>query len=295
MTTEKKARWIAGTLTGLLLLAMLTGVYQYNRASDYKSETEAALLRQDSILAVKQMLDKEIADIRAELDNAKGRNTQLDQELLACENSLKEKQTEIDRLMAQNSTVQSLRNQLSQLKSERETMNLQIQTLLTENQNLSSETQRLRNNIVTLENEKLALQEQLKAADLSGNRASNFRVDMMRNNGKVTAKAKRTRDIKVSFDMPSNNSEQTDGTKDVYLVIIGPDGKAVRNDATTSVVLTSGTVIDPIKTKSVDMKNNPQTIVMDIDLDDKVKNGGVYKVQVYTMDGMIGSSQIKMN
>lgn len=295
MTTEKKAKWVAGTLTGLLLLAMLAGVYQYNRGQDYKSEAETALLRQDSILAVKQMLDKELADMRIELGNAKGQNAELDEQLLAKERTLLEKQAEIDRLVAQNATVQSLRNQLAQLKSERETMNLQIQALLTENQALSADNQRLRNSIITLEGDKLALQEKLNAADRTGNRASNFRVDMMRNNGKVTAKAKRTRDIKVSFDMPMNNSDETTGSKEVYLVIVGPDGKAVRNDAATSVILTSGTVIDPIKTKKVEMKDNPQTVVMDVSLDSKVKSGGVYKVQVYTMDGMIGSSQIKMN
>lgn len=295
MTTEKKARWIAGTLTGLLLLAMVTGFYQYKQGQGYKSEAETALLRQDSILAVKQMLDKELADTRIELGNAKGRNAELDEMLLAKETSLKDKQTEIDRLMAQNATVQSLRNQLTLLKSERETMNQQIQALLAENQTLSAENQRLRNNIITLETDKVTLQEQLAAADRTGNRAHNFRVDMMRNNGKVTAKAKRTRDIKVSFDMPMNNSEETTGSKEVYLVIVGPDGKAIRNDAATSVILTSGTVIDPIKTKKVEMKDNPQTVVMDVSLDNKVKSGGVYKVQVYTMDGMIGSSQIKMN
>src|SRR5690349_6822995 len=110
MTTEKKAKWVAGTLTGLLLLAMVTGFYQYKQGQNYKSDAETALLRQDSILAVKQMLDKELADMRIELGNAKGRNAELDEQLLARENSLKEKQTEIDRLIAQNATVQSLRN-----------------------------------------------------------------------------------------------------------------------------------------------------------------------------------------
>lgn len=295
MTTEKKAKWVAGTLTGLLLLAMLTGVYQYNRGQEYKSEAETALLRQDSILAVKQMLDKELADMRVELGNAKGKNAELDEQLLEKENTLKQKQTEIDKLVAQNATVQSLRNQLTQLKSERETMNLQIQTLITENQTLLADNQRLRNSILTLESEKVSLQEKLDAADRTGNRANNFRVDMMRNNGKVTAKVKRTRDVKVSFDMPMNNSEHTSESKEVYLVIIGPDGKAVRNDATNSVVLANGTIIDPIKTKTVEMKDNPQTVVIDISLDNKVKSDGVYKVQVYTMDGMLGSSQIKMN
>jgi hypothetical protein len=295
MTIEKKAKWIAGTLTGLLMLAMVSSVYLYNDGQGYKSDAERARLSQDSVLAVKQLLDKEIADMRIELADAKGKNAELDERLVQSETALTEKQTRIDKLLADNASVHSLRNQLKELKAERETMNLQIQNLLAENLSLQADNQSLRNSINLLEGEKLALQTKLNAANQSANRAGNFRVDMLRNNGKVTSKAKRTRDIRVSFDMPLNSANGTAGKTDTYLVIIDPQGKTVTDKKTKSVTLNNGTVISPLKTQSVDLSLSPQTVQMNVSLESKVKDNGIYKVQVYTLDGMIGSSQITMN
>lgn len=295
MTTEKKAKWIAGTVTGLFVLAMVSSVYFYNNGQSYRSQAESALLRQDSILSVKQLLDRELAEMRVQLEDAKGRNATLDQDIAAKENELRNKQEQIDKLVAQNATVQSLRNQLAQLKAEREQLNLRIQTLVTENQNLSADNQRLRNNVVALENEKAALQSKLNATDALANRAGNFRVDMLRKNDKVTSKAKRTHDIRVSFDLPANNSPETGGTKEVYLVVIDPQGKPVKDKSSVGVALNSGAVITPLETKTIDLGHSPQTVVMDVELESKVKSKGIYKIQVYTVEGQIGSSQIMMN
>jgi regulator of replication initiation timing len=295
MTTEKKAKWVAGAVTGLLLLAMASGVYFYNGQQAYKAKAEDAILKHDSILSVKQLLDREMADLRIELADAKGKSAELDQELIAKENELRSRQEQIDRLVAQNATVQSLRNQLAQLKSEREALNLRVYALISENENLAADNQRLRNSIVTLESEKTALQSKLEATDRSMSRAGNFRVDMLRNNGKVTAKAKRTRDIRVSFDMPVNTAAETSGSKDVYLVVVDPQGQQLKNTASSATTLSNGMVIYPVSTKSVDLAGNPQTVVMDVSLDSKVKAKGIYKVQVFTSEGQIGAAQILMN
>lgn len=295
MTTEKKAKLIAGTVTGLLILALAGSVYFYNAGQNYKSDAAKSQTARDSILTLKQQLDQEIAGMRIELTSAKGRNDELDRRLAESTAELNKRQAEIDRLVAENASLTSLRRQLKDLKAERESLNEKIQQLTTENQDLTVENQRLRNNVNSLESEKLALQNKLSAADFATNRAGNFRVDMMRNSGKVTSKARKTRDMLISFDMPANNSPQTAGKSNVYVVLIGPDGKPVTNKSTKSVTLNSGNVISPIRTHSVDMAQNPQTIEIKISLDEKIKEKGIYTVRVFSLDGMLGSSQIKMN
>lgn len=295
MTTERKAKWVAGTLTGLLLIAILSGVYQYQSARGYQSESERARLQHDSILATKQLLDKEIADLRIVLADEKGMNAELNERLLSAEQSLNEKQKQIERLIADNASVSSLRAQLKELRAQKDALNAEIANLKAANLQLTGENQRLSAAIATLEGDKLALQNKLLEADKSASKAGNFRVDMLKNNGKITAKAKRTRDIRVSFDLPANIAPPQQTNAEVYLVIIDPQGKMIAGKNAKKVRLDDGGEITPVQTQTVDFSRNPQTVIIDVELDAKVKAGGVYKVQLYKQDGMMGSSQIMMN
>ncbi len=295
MTIEKKARWIAGTLTGLLLLALTSTVYYYSSSQDYKDEADRARLSQDSVMAVKQLLDKELAAMNAELGKAKGRTEELDKKIAESESILRDRQAQIDRLLADNATVSSLRRQLKDLRAERATMEKQLQDLLAENQQLLSENERLAQNVGRLQQDKLLLQEKLDAADLANAKAGNFRVDMIRNSSKVTAKAKRTNEISVSFDLPENLSAETGGNKEIYLVILDPAGKPVRNKSNKEVTLKDSRTITAVKTTDIDWSRNPQTVTMNVKLDSKLGQKGIYKVQIFTEDGMAGASQLRMN
>lgn len=295
MTIEKKARWIAGVLTGLLLLAVISAGYYYNTGRNYKGEADKARLAQDSILAVKQLLDKEMQDMNTALENAKGRNAELDRKIAESELTLRDKQTQIDKLLAENGTVSSLRKQLKDIKAERVTMDKQIQDLLAENQQLQAQNGILTKNISQLEKDKLALQDKLNAADIANSKAGNFRIDMLRNSSKVTAKSKRTNEIGISFDLPANLSSETSGNKEIYVVILDPQGKPIGNKTSKTVQLSDSRNITPAKTLNIDLSRNPQTINSNIKLDGKLRQKGIYKIQIYTEDGMIGASQVRMN
>lgn len=295
MTTEKKAKLFAGTVTGLLILALMGSLYFYNTGQTHKSDAAKAHMAHDSILALKHQLDQEIAGMRNELASAKGRNEDLDRKLAESTSELNMRQAEIDRLIAANANSNALRRQLTDLKAERESLNEKILALTTQNQNLSAENQRLLNSINVLENDKLALQNKLSATDFAANRAGNFRVDMRKNNGKVTSKAKRTRDVLISFDMPANAAPPGNLKNNLYVVLVAPDGIPVTNKSSKSVTLNNGNVITPIKTQGVDMSQNPQTVEIVLSLDDKIKSKGIYTVRVFTNEGLIGSSQITMN
>jgi hypothetical protein len=295
MTIEKKARWIAGVLTGLLLLTITSTAFYYNSGQNYRSEADKARLSRDSVLAVKQLLDKEVQDMKIDLLNVKGHNEELDKKLSDSELALQEKQNLIDKLMAENATVFSLRKQLKALKADHATMEKQIQDLLAENQQLQSLNASLVQNVSRLEKDKLALQEQLNLADKLNSKAGNFRIDMLHNSNKVTAKSKRTNEIGISFDLPANLSDENPGNKEMYLVILDPQGKPVQNKSNKNFTLKNGNTVSAIKTQIVEWSKNPQTIKMNIKMENKIRSKGVYKIQVYTEDGMIGASQMRMN
>lgn len=295
MTIEKKAKWIAGGLTVLLLLAIASTLFFYNSGQAYKSSADRARLAQDSILAVKQLLDKEIHDARIELENSKGRNAELDKKLADAEAALNEKQVRIDKLLAENATVASLRKQLRDLKADRVTMEKQIQSLQEENQLMYTDNLQLSNTAHQLKLENQKLRDELNAAELANSKAGNFRVDMMRTKSKVTAKAKRTNEIGISFELPANISSETAGSEEIYLVILDPQGKPVANKSNKNITLKDGRAVTAVKTIEADLSKNPQTVSLNVKLDNKMKSKGVYKIQVFTADGLLGASQLRMN
>jgi len=237
MTTEKNAKRTAGILTGLLILTLASSFYYYNNSREYKTEADRARLAQDSALAVKQLLDKELQDMKLALQSAKGYNAELNKKLEASESLVRDKQTQIDRLIAAHASVSALHKQLKQLKAERAAMEKRIQDLLDENQKLQAENAGLKQAVARLESDRLALQDKLNAADAAGGKAGDFRIDMMRNSTRVTAKARRTEEIGVSFDLPANLSSETSGTKEVYLVVLDPGGKPIRHKSSKTISL----------------------------------------------------------
>lgn len=293
--TEKKAKWIAGTLTGLLLLALGTTFYYYHTGLNYKSEADQARLSQDSVLAIKQLIDKELFETRANLEDAKGKNAELDAKLSAADSVLLVREQKISQLIAANATVASLRKQLAEMRTQRATMDKQIQDLLAENQQLTADNSRLAKSISQLELEKIALQDRLNAADLAASKAGNFRVEMLRNSSKVTAKSKRTNEIGVSFDLPANLSAATGGKRDIYLVLLDPKGKPVQSKTSKSVTLKDGRTIVPMQVQTIDLAENPQTVSMKADPGSKMKEKGIYQVQVFSEDGLLGAAQVRMN
>lgn len=295
MTTGKKTKWITGALAGLLLLATVSGIYFYNEEQHYKADAGRARLAQDSVLAVKQLLEKEIFDIRAELALVKVQHGTLGQKLADSERLLGEKQLQIDKLLAENATVTALRRQLKELRAEKEKLNRQIQELLAENLQIQGANEQLARKVELLEREKQELQGRLLDADRKGNRAANFRVEMMRNKKKVTAKAKRTNEINVSFDLPANLSGETRGEKKMYLVVLDPKGNPVKDKSASVLTLENGQQIIPVSTKTISTSANPQRVVFRTELGQKVKSGGIYKIQVFAEDGLIGTSEVRMN
>lgn len=294
ITNQQRSRLISGVLAGLLLLALGTSIYFFSDAKASKALTDRVRLQQDSVLAVKQLLDKEIFQLHIDLDSAKGKNARLDQQIAANEKQLREKSILIDKLLAENATVKTLQHQLKDIRQQRETMNKQLQELLAENGRLSSENTRLQNSVSQLERDKNELQEQLNKVSIAATKAGNFRVEMQRDNTKVTAKHRRTSQVSVSFDLPSNLTA-TSADLPLYLVVLDPGGKAVKSKTTKTIVLKDGQSITPIVMQSVDRSRNPQTITMNAKPDGKMSSKGIYRIQVYTDSGLIGSAQTRMN
>ena|GEM_PF-2569767 len=50
-----------------------------------------------------------------------------------------------------------------------------------------------------------------------------------------------------------------------------------------------------MSTQSVDRSKSPQEVSLRVKLDGKLKQNGIYSMQIFTEDGMLGSARLRMN
>jgi len=123
--------------------------------------------------------------------------------------------------------------------------------------------------------------------------ATGFRTETEMKNGKLTAKAKRVRKIKVSFDL-NEVSEDLLGQQEVYLVIKDGKGKILAKDAETVKVRIKGLVqeIRVIKKKTIELEKD-QRVHFRFDVDDRLEDG-YHKVAVYAKSGLLGKTSFRV-
>ncbi|HKR03012.1 MAG TPA: hypothetical protein VJY62_00135, partial [Bacteroidia bacterium] len=227
----------------LLLLSLIgTGVFYFSNRT-LNSDLSNQKLNMDQLLIEKTLLNKELHAYKDNVNDLKGDNQNL-QNIL---NSVKFQETknlaEIKNLKRENSAVKSLRQQLADMK----------QTVMNTQNMASADKKRMQSEINSLNSTISSFQEDNKelAANVELLRsvtADNFHLKATRRNEKLTVVARRTRQIKVSFDMPQGieadikfNITKPDGTKlsgandgIAFIVFENPDAalSASTNEAT---------------------------------------------------------------
>jgi hypothetical protein len=251
-------------------------------------------LNSEKLLSEKLLLDKEIANLKGELNVLNGKNTELNSQLEMAGNKVKEQGNSITKLQKENSNLKGLKKEVDALRKERDVLQLELAGLKDANKLLTEANSKMGNTIAQLEAENEALKDKLKTATVL--KAGNFRIDVLRkNNTKMTVKARQTREVSVSFDLPKTAMASL-GKSTVYMVITGLNGKPLVDEGTPKkTLLPEGvkTEITPSATQEVDLGKGPQRLTIGYTVNDDMEKG-IYKVELYTEDLFLGSSQFKL-
>jgi len=123
--------------------------------------------------------------------------------------------------------------------------------------------------------------------------ATGFRTETEMKNGKLTAKAKRVRKIKVSFDLNEVRDDLL-GKQELYLVIKDGKGKILAKDAEIVKVRIKGLIqeIRVIKKKTVELEKS-QRIHFRFEVSDRLEEG-YHKVAVYSKNGLLGKTSFRI-
>ena len=138
------------------------------------------------------------------------------------------------------------------------------------------------------------LEEQIRRTQSAKFRASSFKVELVKRNDKLTSKARRARDISVSFDL-AEVAESFHGPNKLYLVITDENGKAIESDTPTKVTIAAPSQnVDIIaqQTKSVVLQET-QRFSFNYKLEERLKSGN-YVAAIYCDKGLLGAASFRL-
>ena len=287
-TTVKKENVIAAILA-ILLVPLSVGTFYYlDESNSLKKELNGEKLKHEMVLSEKLNIEKLADKLKEDLVAMKGKNNSLSNMLESANASLSQKQKELDGVLRKLSGMKVLEKSLAEMKSIKSELENKVKML-----DYSLNQVRNENDLLTRENEVLKNENEMLAQNISimGEMlAGNFRIESQKKvSQKLTAKAKKTKKMVVSFDLPQ------DLVTNISFRVTTPDGQVVssKEDGIAYVVVEKeGALYASIKSedgefsvvKRVEMTYKPNAKL----------SGGIYKIEVLNNNKKVGTSQVRL-
>jgi Chromosome segregation ATPases len=309
-----KTRTILGILAALLFLFLLGTAFwgfglktekekllsekadlaaEIGTIESLKLELEAEV---DSLDAAYNFLAEENESLQESLKSEKARVRRRDQRIKSISTALSKEQTD------NRVEVGDLRSQIQGLLASKTALESSIFSLRSENDSLRNLTVGLTKNLGKAREDNLALanlnrsmEGELDRLTLANFKASAFNVEFLKkNNKKVTAKSRRARRAKVSFDL-TNVPQEYQGVRPVYLVITDEKATPIKlKEPIQAQVIVNGQTqnIMAAEAKEINVQKS-QRISFTHDLDEKL-GSGYYRISVYTDIGLLGATNFRL-
>ncbi|MEN9685110.1 MAG: hypothetical protein RLZZ28_896 [Bacteroidota bacterium] len=238
----------------------------------------------DSLTQNNIQLQGELADKSAAIQKLKGnigsilkKKNASDQELAQAKQMIGELNGKIDGLFAE----------IDKLKGENQQLTSANQQLNTEKTQLTTEKQGLEQNLSATRSEKKQLEEKVDVASTLHASRIGITAIKVSSSGKEkeTSTAKRTNLIRIGFMLDENRITPT-GTKDIYVIVTGPDGKVVAEGGTFN-TREEGTKSFSSKVNVNYEQGKTIPVSFDCRQNDKYSEGD-YKIEIYHNGFKIG-------
>jgi peptidoglycan hydrolase CwlO-like protein len=285
---------IAVLATGLVAVSGFL-IYAKNQSSETIQQQETQIAK---VSAEKSDVQNSFDASLARLDSMTTINTALESQLTEKNNEITKVKTEIRSILNKKNATAS---ELARAKTLIASLNEKISSMEQEVARLTMENQVLANDKVVLTQEKEKLNQDLAATTVvkqdlekkvdvaSTLNASNIVITPInvKNNGKekVSTSAKRVDKFLVSFDVVNRIVQP--GITDVYVLVIGPDGKAVNTGSETFTIRDEGDKAYTAKV-TVDLETAKKKNVEFAFIPGSDFKQGSYTVQIYQNGFLIG-------
>lgn len=292
MKNDRKIKIAAVAIT-LLLLASISGIFMLTSVnSGLEKNLNAERLKSENLLSEKLQLEKQIRNFKADISQLEGKNKELDQWLVEAKVKLGAQESKLAQLSKENTGLRNIRKEKDELQKLRDELSNKLTALSRENQSLKAEVESLNLNLDQLKKENEKLLAASKPGLNANNQAlaSNFRVEVRKKNEeKLTVKAKRSRSLQLSFDMPKSSAMAL-GTQ--YRVqMLSLEGKAVSGSMKDLQV----SPLDGVTASLIGLPsgNEYEQVSLVYEHEGRIKDG-IYTLIVYNGKILVGSAQVKL-
>jgi chaperonin cofactor prefoldin len=296
---------ILTSLLGVALAAaILFGIWQYRKSGSLFAEKSGIETAIDSLSNVSNSLENNVETLQRQLE-----------EKNVAYATLQSQYEENNRLLSQKERMaRNYRGEMNAFKAiDKEkaarlaTLNQEIVELRALKSNMEEQLKEIPVLTATVEGNELKLQEWENNYDKLNKKyvsleekysnviyyspADNFKVVALKGNESITAKAKKSKTIQIAFKVPEYlTTENPENNKPVYLALTDSNMKPIQG------VIENVSVMNPEEsislnihaTQEVDFSKNPQNVVFNIALDEKIAPG-TYTARVYTTNDYLGS------
>ncbi len=298
-----------GLIIAILLLVLCAGagIFFWKKSHDTGQENVRLSDNVETLEAQKAKLEHDLDSLSTAYGNLRSENEDLRGKEASTATLVAQKDAALKKIKLQNNReLTELRTQLDELRQ----LKIEYETLITavqvENEQLKAENQRLQgeNQQLQTENSTLSgqvgdlakqLEEQIRKTQSAKFKATSFKVELERRNDKQTIRAKKAREISVSFDLIDVPTAYQ-GDQHLYLVIRDEKGLpvAASNPIKTTIEAPSGKIdLVAQQVKAISIRET-QRISFTYKFDEKLKPGN-YVVGIYCNVGLLGASSFRLN
>lgn len=289
----------------LLLLSAGMGYYLWQKSKNLRAEKEIQAQEIQQLEKEKTNLIQSLDSLSQAYSGLRTENESLTSRIASSAEIVQQKETTIKKLTVATKELDALKAQVEELKRTKAELETIISVLQKENAQLKGEVQQLTDENTALKGDKAQLtgqvtdlakqlEEQIRKTQSAQFKATSFKVELLRKD-KTTGRAKRARDLQVSFDLV-DVPQDFQGQQTLYLVVTDENGKPIpaANPTKKTVNAPAGQVeIIAIQTKQVNLAST-QRLNFNYKLEERLKSGN-YVVAIYCDKGLLGASSFRLS
>jgi peptidoglycan hydrolase CwlO-like protein len=307
MSENQNSRVYSIVVTALLILSAILGYFFWQKSRNMISESQDRQATLDSLTLIKANIEGELDSLSMAYSNLRTENESLQGKVTNTAAIIQQKEIAIKQIKATSTkNLDELRKQVADLQKAKTEYETIILVLRQENDQLKDENARLTGENEQLKGERAQLsgqvtdlakqlEDQIRKTQSATFKATSFRVEVERRNDKLTTKARRARELLVSFDL-ADVPQTFQGAQKIYLVITDDKGNpiAAKNPVKATVYAPTGPVeIMAQQVKQVVIEST-QRMSFAHQLEDKLKSGN-YVVAIYCDKGLLGASSFRVS
>jgi len=306
MSDNQNSRTYAIVVTVLLLLAAGLGFFFWQKSKNYLAENEKMEKERVSLEAEKTQITTSLDSMTNAYSALRTENESLQGRVASSAQQVQEKEVVIREIKASTvKDIQSLRAQVEALRKtkieletiitglrlENEQLREQVAQLTTENGQLKGANTDLTGQVQDLAKQ---LESQIKKTQSATFKATSFSVQCERRGDKLTTRAKKAREIFVSFDL-AEVPQAYQGEQKLYMAMTDGNGTPIlsKNPVKTTINAPGGSVdITAQETKDVNL-TSVQRVTFGHKFDERLKPGN-YVIAIYCERGLLGSATFRL-